>query len=101
MIRRFTIKGHGQGYFSVCEDTLYSPETARNLAYDLRADGFYSEAGWYAARAREGTQFIRETSVGTRFWEYELPRKVLRKVTREQRHALDKGQTITVYACIY
>lgn len=66
MIIKTTVHPDGGLYSMGWEATLETPATLHATANSLFTDGFYNDASWYDARAREvkTTKFIEHGSVG-------------------------------------
>ena len=98
MIHKFTVKKLDNGLYCIQDYALYSPEASRKMADSLFLDWMWREASWYDARAREGTQFILESSVTSHTPGYELPPKARRKLDRDK---VRKGKKVSITVCLY
>ena len=101
MIYRYRIRKVSEAYYSQSEDMLMSRETSYKMAISLVEDKMYSEASWYNARAKEGTQWIPVSSISGYTAFYNLPGKVRRRISAGDRRRVERGQEVTFYACIY
>ena len=101
MIWRYDIRKVSEGFYSQSEYMLMSGETSRNLATDLYRDHLPSEAVYFDARAKEGTQFVLLASDSGYSAFARLPRRARKHVKPGDRKRVARGQTVSVYACIY
>ena len=101
MIWRYDIRKVSEGFYSQSESMLMSSETSRNWATELYLDHFPSEGVWFDARAREGTQFVPMSSMTSYNEFYNLPKQARKHVKPGDRARVNRGQTVSIYACIY
>jgi hypothetical protein len=103
-IRRYEIRQEPNGYTSIHEDELATPDAILAMANEDAAERDWSSYSWHMARCCEAERLGKAIWLpvgGVGGYSLDITDKARRKLTSKMMRQLDEGKQVTIYACIY